>query len=320
MKKLSAILFALCVFAMGCTPDAVPADEKRPDLNDSANEGGSDTGGNNSDELKENPDRIIKVMSFNISNQMSGTNGWANRKEAVYAMFKEQSPTVFGLQEPLYNQINDLKAKLSDYDCYGVGRDNGKATGTSADGEIMAVFYKKDELAMGDHGTFWVAEGAPLTPTLGWNANYKRSATWAIFTHKKTEKKFFMINTHLDYKTKDGADGSDYTKAQSILLLLEQITKLNPDNFPVVITGDFNMQFSETSLIPMKNAMKDARTNADKTHHGSTNSNWGSASKIIDYIFYKDFHAWEYKVINKAYEGITYISDHYPIIATLQFE
>ncbi len=333
MKKLFALfsIFTLCVFALGCTPDIIPADEKRLDLNEPANgggsgNGGSENGGNNSgdgkEELKEDPSKTIRVISYNIrtGTSDSGTdNAWDKRKKASPAMVKDQNPTVFGLQEaifhssPKYSQIDYLADNLPDYAWYGVGRENGMANMANADGEYMAIFYKKSEVTLGDHGTFWLAEGAPTTPVTGWDAAYKRTATWAIFTHKASGEKFMYINTHFDHK---GANA----KKNSVLLLIEQSKVLNPDNYPVVITGDFNMEFSDTSLLPLKNAMNDARTTADKTHHAGTNNNWGSANKIIDYIFYTGFHAWQYKVVNKQYEGITYISDHYPIIATLQFE
>ncbi len=324
MKRFTTIfsIIALSLLVSGCTPDSNSDFQERPDLMEKPDggkdEGKDDSGDTQPEKPSEDPDKIIKAMSYNIRTGTSDTNTnnkWDNRKKASPAMIKDMKPTVFGLQEALYFQVSYLNDNLPDYDFYGVGRETGKEGGNSSVGgdEIMAIFYNKNEVTMGDHGTFWLAEGAPTTPVKGWDASYKRTATWAMFTHKKTGKKFLYVNTHYDHK-------GNLARENSSKLLVEQFKKLNPENYPVILTGDFNLEFSSNLLLPLKNAMNDARTTADKTSHAATFNSWGSKSQIIDHIFYKGLKAWRYQVVNTKYENVPYISDHYPIMATFQFE
>ena len=45
---------------------------------------------------------------------------------------------------------------------------------------------------------------------------------------------------------------------------------------------------------------------------------FGKYSTKIDHIFYTGLEPLEYRTINKTYEGVTYISDHYPIAALFE--
>ncbi len=319
MKKVFAAfsILALCFAALGCTEGSGNAnyEEERPDLKD-----------DNQEELPpvETTDDMIIAMSYNIrtgTSDRGSDNAWDKRKIASPAMIKDVKPTVFGLQEALYFQIEYLKENCPDYDCYGVGRESNKANGAStpAGDEVMAIFYDRNVVTLEDHGTFWLAEGAPTTPTKGWKAKYKRTATWGIFTHKPTGKKFFYMNTHLDYVTKDGENGANETKAKSIILLKNKIRELNPQGYPAVLTGDFNTESTDAIFNTLKQDMKDARTSAPRTDHGGTVNDWGTKNSIIDHIFYSDFKALEYKVVRERYEGVKYISDHYPIYTVLKF-
>lgn len=39
----------------------------------------------------------------------------------------------------------------------------------------------------------------PDVPSVGWDASTYRTATWALFTHYKSGRKFFYVNTHIDH-------------------------------------------------------------------------------------------------------------------------
>lgn len=61
---------------------------------------------------------------------------------------------------------------------------------------------------------------------------------------------------------------------------------------------------------------------AVKTDHHNTYNGWGKApaDEIIDYIWFKGFSSCtEYQTITKPYMERTFVSDHYPIKATLIF-
>ena len=252
----------------------------------------------------------VKVISFNMrtGGADNGTqNAWGARREGIPAMMAKENPTVMGVQEALSYQLTFVTENVPGYEYYGVGRDDGGSTG-----ETMAIFYKTDVVELGDHGTFWLSE-TPDEVSYGWDAAYRRTATWAFFTVKATGKKFFYINTHLD------SEGSE-AREQSIRLICDKLAELNPDGYPSILTADFNSTTDDAIFDPLKMVMHDARTDAAVTDQFGTYNGWGTTTSTIDHIFYSDFTPLEYHTIMDRWNGVQYISDHYPISALLEFE
>ena len=139
-------------------------------------------------------------------------------------------------------------------------------------------------------------------------------ATWPESEKdKKTMEKFYYVNTHLDHVGR-------VARKEGLNLILEKIQKINPDNFPLILTGDFNMEHTDSSIQKLNEKMIDARTSAKKTDSFGTFNGWGTRSSIIDYIYYKGFKmCTEYVTIREKYAGKTFISDHYPIKGVLKF-
>ncbi len=309
MKKI-LLLFALCVLAFGCSDDNVQPPPFIPNTGNTGDGGSGNTGVTNPNEPIALEAGQLRVISFNIrtgTSDKNTQNAWDNRKTASPAFIKHHKPTVFGLQEALDFQISYLKSELPEYDCYGVGREDGKSKG-----EHMSIFYRKDDVDLEQSGTFWLSE-TPDSPSKGWDASYKRSATWGIFKHKGTGLRFFYINTHLDHK---GA----LAQENSILLIIEKMKALNPKGYPAILTADFNVEFSDPIFLPLQKVMQNAREVSPRTDHITTFNDWGPGIKIIDHIFFSGFKPIEYRTILNNYEGVVYVSDHYPISAVLEFE
>lgn len=253
----------------------------------------------------------LKVMSYNIrlGSGEDGTNSWVYRCPATLEMLEDQQPDVFGVQEALGYQIQFLEEFTKDYECVGVGRDNGKKKG-----EFMSIFWNKKTVKMLKWGTFWLSE-TPEKPSMGWDAACFRTATWALMKDKKTGKKFYFVNTHLDHV---GVEA----RRNGLKLIVDRIVEINPDGIPMVLTGDFNMKPSAPELKDLDTRMKSARKVALKTDSHNTYNAWGKASPddIIDYIYISGFSSCpEYQTVTKKYAQRTYVSDHYPIVARLIF-
>lgn len=60
---------------------------------------------------------------------------------------------IFGAQEVLHEQLNDLSGNLPEYSYIGVGRDNGKEAG-----EYAPILYKKGKFKLLKDGHFWLSE------------------------------------------------------------------------------------------------------------------------------------------------------------------
>jgi hypothetical protein len=66
----------------------------------------------------------LRVMTYNIryDNVEDGENQWPHRKANVASLIRTRAPDIFGVQEALARQMNDLQTALPNYRYYGVGR------------------------------------------------------------------------------------------------------------------------------------------------------------------------------------------------------
>lgn len=247
----------------------------------------------------------FEVMTYNIryDNPGDGINQWGNRKEKVYSLIKKYDPEIFGVQEALHNQLEDLKNNLTDYDYVGVGRDDGKQKG-----EYSAIFYKTNRFKVNDSNTFWLSETPSVPGSKNWDAAITRVATWGVFTDLKTKKKFILINTHFDHIGKEA-------RAKSAELLLTQAEKIAKST-PLIITGDFNcMRDDKPYEVIMSQKLVGLKDPAPENPPGTFCSFQVNSieCRAIDYIFTSlDWTPSKYQVITDN-DGQHYPSDHLPV-------
>ena len=254
----------------------------------------------------------LTVISYNIRyyNTTDGDNSWDNRKTATKVMIETLAPDVFGVQEAYPVQEQYILDECTDYLAYGVGREDGVN-----DGERMSIFWNNTTIEMLETGTFWLSE-TPDTPSKGWDAACKRTATWGFFRHRASGQRFFYVNTHLDHK---GATA----RANGLALIRSEIASRNTEGLPMILTGDFNVEPDNALITSFSTEMSDARTCATTAVNRDINTYNGfgsSPEEKIDYIFYDGFSACPlFQVHNETFAGIPYISDHYPIRAIMVF-
>ena len=260
---------------------------------------------------QKNESEGLKVMSYNIryGSADDGTNSWKYRWPATVEMLNEVKPDVFGVQEALDFQVEFVSEMVRDYKGYGVGREDGKH-----DGEHMAIFWNKKTVKMMKSGTFWLSE-TPEKPSMGWDAACYRTATWALMKDKKTGKKFYFVNTHLDH------EGEEAQK-NGLKLIVDRIASINPEGYPMVLTGDFNITPDNPGLVDLDKIMTSTRKIAKKTDSKGTFNGWRKdrPGPVIDYIYVSGFsEVSEYETITKEFAKKPFISDHYPIMSVLKF-
>ena len=251
----------------------------------------------------------LKVMSYNIRNSKAddGTNSWQFRYPATAEMLTDRKPDVFGIQEALEDQIKFIEMNCRDYRWVGVGRDNGKK-----EGEYMAVFYNRNTVSLLKWGTFWLSE-TPSEPSMGWDAACFRTATWALMKDKKTGRKFYFVDTHLDHVGKEA-------QKNGLALIVSKISEINPEGYPMVLVGDFNVTPDDSVLDGLDQKMSSARVVAEKTDNTGTFTQWGKTSLVIDYIYFSGFGSCpEFRTVTDRYADRKFVSDHYPVTATLVF-
>lgn len=267
----------------------------------------------------------VRVMSYNVrySTADDGENNWENRRAATPTMLRDIKPDIFGVQEAMKEQIDFILEKCPSYMAVGVGREDGVS-----EGEHMSVFYNADILELVDWGNYWLSE-TPWKPSIGWDAACKRTATWTLMRVKATGKLFYFVNTHLDHR-------GVMAKRNGLALVFDSIQKMNKEGYPMVLTGDFNVLPDNPCLSELDSLMVSARKSARKTETKGSFNGYGHPEKSkagdklhgkvlsglrpIDYIYHKGFSSNPvFRVVDKQYNDITFISDHYPIYADLIF-
>ena len=252
----------------------------------------------------------LKVMSYNVrfGTADDGEYSWPNRQDAAVAMIEDQRPAVFGVQEGLRFQLDFIAEKCPEYQYVGVGREDGEMRG-----EHMAVFYDTTRVALKDWGTYWLSE-TPDEPSKGWDAACKRTATWTLIYDKVADKHFYFVDTHLDHVGEEARE-------KGLALVVERIGAMNPENYPMILLGDFNVFPDDPCLTGLRAVMTDAREVAPVTSNESTYHGYGTVEKApIDYIFYSGFAGCEeFARVTKPYLECPYVSDHYPVTAILKY-
>ena len=253
----------------------------------------------------------LPVMSFNVryGTAQDGDHVWDNRKDAACAMILDQRPAVFGVQEALDFQLSYFEEHCPGYKYVGVGREDG-----IREGEHMAVFYDTERIDLVEWGTYWLSE-TQLRPSLCWDAACRRTATWTLLKDKVADRQFYFVNTHLDHVGKEA-------RRKGLLLLVERIGQMNPQGYPMILTGDMNVYPDDPCLNELRTLMRDARQTAPVTDNDLTWHDWGKVSgrPPIDYVFYSGFAGCDrFEAVRQPYEGVEFVSDHYPVKATLRY-
>lgn len=263
------------------------------------------------------PTSHVRLATFNIryDNPEDSMNNWKYRKDNVCKFIHEKQLDVFGMQEVLNNQLQDLLACLSEYSYVGVGRDDGKTLG-----EYAPVFYRADKYDLLDSNTFWLSENPDSIGKLGWDAACTRIATWAKLKDKATGKEFLMVNTHFDHVGTEA-------RRNSALLIIEKIKEIAGDQ-PAIMTGDFNVsekweayQTMTTNEFVLKDAWKIAqkKTGPEFTFHDFGRVPANEREKI-DFIFVTpQVTVVDAEVVSGELNDSTYLSDHNPHFADLEF-
>ena len=120
----------------------------------------------------------LRVVTFNVRYASGGDQGvrnWTARRDVVAEAVGIMKPDVMGVQEALAGQMDDLRARLPEYEAFGVGRDDGKKRG-----EFSAIYYRRERFERDgeDGGTFWLSPTPDQPGTNGWGNEIVRICTW----------------------------------------------------------------------------------------------------------------------------------------------
>jgi endonuclease/exonuclease/phosphatase family metal-dependent hydrolase len=256
----------------------------------------------------------MKVATFNLryDNKNDTGNLWINRAAPVAALIRFHDFDIFGTQEGLKNQLDDISNALPEYARYGGGRDDGKEKG-----EHSAVFYKKADFKLLKQGDFWLSE-TPEKPSMGWDGKCcHRICSWVYLQHIKSGKKFYMFNAHFDHQGMQA-------RRESSKLILKKIAEI-AGNEPTIFTGDLNGGQNSEWYLTLANSgvLRDSYKDVKYPYANNASFNaFGSArgrTEIIDHIFLtKHFTTSKWGILTDTYHG-KFPSDHFPVLAFITF-
>jgi endonuclease/exonuclease/phosphatase family metal-dependent hydrolase len=256
--------------------------------------------------------QALKIATYNIRYDNKGDSGnlWVNRAPIVAALIEFHDFDVFGTQEALKNQLDDISNALPQYTRYGLGRDDGKEKG-----EHSAIYFKKDMFNLLKKGDFWLSQ-TPDKPSLGWDATCcNRICSWVYLEHKKSKKKFYFFNAHFDHQ-------GVQARKESSPLILKKIKEIAGAQ-PVIFTGDLNGSHTSEWYLSLANSglIRDSYKDVKKPYVNNASFNaFGRARgryDIIDHIFItKHFTASKWGILTDTYHG-KFPSDHFPVVAEM---
>lgn len=256
----------------------------------------------------------ISVLTYNIKyeNPSDAENNWENRKDFLISQLNYNRPDVFGTQEGMFDQLEDIKQELDGYEYFGKGRDFGDEKG-----EFTAVFYNSKKVKCITNGTFWLSE-TPEKPSKGWDAAFKRTCTYGIFELLNSSSQFMVFNTHFDHV-------GDVARKESVDLLLKKIESLNPKRLPVILMGDFNLEANTIGIQNILKYYKDSHVEAGKNAFGPDGTFNGfffdkAVTRKIDYIFFSGKIEILKSGILSDSKDCHYPSDHFPVYVELNLK
>lgn len=255
----------------------------------------------------------IAVGTYNLryDNPRDTGNLWVNRAPIVANLIRFHEFDIFGTQEGLKNQLDDISNALPEYSRYGLGRDDGIDKG-----EHSAIFYKKDEFSLLNKGDFWLSQ-TPDKPSLGWDATCcNRICSWVYLQHKKSGKKFYFFNAHFDHQ-------GVQARRESSKLILQKIKDI-AGNSPTIFTGDLNGSHKADwyQALATSGTLKDSYNEVKNPYLNNASFNGFGATPrsydIIDHIFITNhFTVDRWGVLTDSYFG-KFPSDHFPVLAVVE--
>jgi endonuclease/exonuclease/phosphatase family metal-dependent hydrolase len=255
----------------------------------------------------------LTVMTYNLRfASPNPPNAWPQRRPLMAELIANLAPDVFGTQEGLYGQLQDLAADLPGFQWIGLGRDGGSRS------EFMAVFYRTARLEPLAFDHFWLSDTPEVIGSKTWGPKLARMVTWVKFRDRQTKREFIFINTHFDHQVQAARE-------KSAQLIRERNATFDA-KLPVLLVGDFNAAAGSNKAYAMLTDDKfftDIWTTArERVNEGIATFNSFKAIQKggarIDWILSRGaVTADRIEIVTFSRDG-QFPSDHCPVVAKLR--
>ena len=297
---------------------------------------------NAGDMYMRNMPELMRVMSYNWLLDSGSTDEkqpWTTiRKANMIAALPYRYYDIMGSQESTTQQVADIQAAVLGYSVSGTSHGGHPLAtlGSSSNYSVTAIF-RKSGITLLDSGTFWYSDTQSQSSRkttgfsdIGGNAVIPKllACNWAKLDYNG--KPFYHFNVHLQVNDDGLKTGYDPVYKD---IRLYQWSILKPridavaDDFPVILTGDFNNTTSDEGdviqTILADGTLRDAYSLTPQPH-GSTGTlhylSTSATSRRIDFVFINDkFNVESYRVDNSQQSTELWESDHSPVLVDLSF-
>lgn len=235
----------------------------------------------------------LKIASINVKDNATNRAGNAENAKKISNIIKDFD--LIGTQEFTIKYINEVAQHLKNYKFYGSYRYGNLL--------VNMPYNENNNIITNQHVTEnntiwlpWVADNfKDLKTSITKMSIMPRIATIVIIK-TKDEQEVCMINTHLDYQVPS-------IQIRQLNAIKDLIAKYG-QNYPLIITGDFNMELGDKKFDAFVRDVKGKVQYVDingKTWHGKNGE-----EKALDHIFVSN----DFKIENAGIISSQGTSDH----------
>lgn len=249
-----------------------------------------------------------RLLTFNLrrDTRADGPNRWRRRRDRAASIVR--AVDVAGLQEARWPQLRDLTFGAPGHRFAGVGRADGRRGG-----EFVPVLWRADRFVLVETGHFWLSSRPDVPGSRDHERAVTRMATWARIAERGTERRLFVLNTHLDHRVEAArVEGARQVRAA--------VDEWAGDD-PVLVTGDLNatpdteahaVLTAAGARVPLHDAhdLTAARAGPEATLNGFEAPRPGLRIDVV--LVSGHWRIASYRVDDRT-EGGRYPSDHFPV-------
>ncbi len=250
----------------------------------------------------------MKIVTFNLrcDTPRDGLNVFTHRKGRILEKIEAERPDVIGFQECRPHMQAFLREHLRGYGLFGRQR-GGESS------ESNPIAFREDRFELIGLETRWLSP-TPFEPGSRFEI---QSHCPRVFTHMQLQpleggSPWHVINTHLDHVSPEAR----LLGARQLVAYMRCALADRP--WPLLLMGDLNAFPDEPCV---RELLADEQLRLTEQSDGLENTFHGYGrvrQPRIDYIFSRGFEAEAPAALwTDEYEGV-YLSDHYPVAASLR--
>lgn len=254
----------------------------------------------------------IKIACSNIrfDNPKDGNHDWNGRRNILADIINDFNPDLLGTQEGRRPQLEDFDSLLENLAMVDHHRD------WIPERMYPSIFIDPKKIAVKDSGDIWLSETPKIPGSKSFQSAFPRICTWIKGEFKNSNVPFLYLNCHLDHVLES-------TRHEQILVLIHESKKINNENLPIILSGDFN----EDPKSRVREKLSEYYPNLydpwmrlgkeETSSHHKFDGEAEDGSRIDWILLDKTFEAKDCFLDTKSVKGI-YPSDHYPLLAKLE--